>query len=521
MSARFYIFVLLIFFGFQLTSQKSIPVIPQPRVAQVVSDSFNLSQTLKLAFPQELKQEAHYLQKELFAKKGLFVTFEQDAKKANILLQIEKSKKPVDGAYKLKMSAHSIEITGDDAEGVFHGIQTLLQLVSVSKEQLACWNVEDSPEFTWRGFMLDESRHFFGKEKVKQLLDYMAFYKLNRFHWHLTDEPGWRIEIKKYPLLAFTGGVGNYLNPDAAPKYYTQDEISEIVQYAAERKIEVIPEIDMPGHARAANRAYPQFSGGGSEKHPEFTFDPGKEETYQYLTDILKEVNTLFPSEMIHLGGDEVHYGNEMWKTNPGIQELMQRENLKDLPEVEKYFMVRMADSLFAMNNHFLAWDEMAEIALPTEKTLIFWWRHDRKDQLQKALNKDYSVVLCPRIPFYFDFVQAQEHRVGRKWWQGQDYSSLEKVYSFDVSNYLESTKNRPQVKGFQANLWTETVGTEQRLDFMIFPRLSALAEAAWGQNKDYENYLEKLKLHLLLYKKEGIYYFNPFNPAESPEPRY
>ena len=345
----------------------------------------------------------------------------------------------------------------------------------------------------------------------------MALYKLNRFHWHLTDEPGWRIEIKKYPLLTYTGGVGNYTDHNAPPLYYTQDDIKELVRYAAERKIEIIPEIDMPGHARAANRAYPQYSGGGSERYPEFTFDPGNEETYQYLTDILKEINVLFPSDMIHIGGDEVHFGNEQWNHNEGIKKLMARENLKGLPDVEKYFMVRMADSLYSMNNTFLAWDEMADISLPTDKTIIFWWRHDRTDQLNKALEKDYSVVLCPRIPMYFDFVQDQEHKVGRRW--GKDFSPLELVYNFSTNNIVD-TKYNNQVLGFQANLWTETVQTEQRLDFMIFPRISALSEAAWGQNNDYQDYLKRLESHLELYKKDNLYFFNPLVATDNAEPK-
>lgn len=517
MKYNFLLLILIILFQ-GAKAQENIPIIPLPQSYTYVNESFDINRQLKIAFDDEFKNEAYFLQKQLFEIKGITAIFESDVKDAHISLLKQQSEISKKGAYKVQMNKYNIQITAAEDEGIFNGIASVIQLVAVSQNKVACWNIEDAPLYEWRGFMLDESRHFFGIEKVKQLLDYMALYKLNRFHWHLTDEPGWRIEIKKYPLLTYTGGVGNFTDHNAPPKYYTQKQIKEVVSYAAERKIVVIPEIDMPGHARAANRAYPEFSGGGSERYPEFTFDPGNEKTYQYLTDILKEINVLFPSEMIHLGGDEVHFGNEAWNHNEGVKALMKRENMTELAQVEKYFMVRMADSLFAMNNKILAWDEMAEIALPIDKTIIFWWRHDKKDQLQKALDKNYPVVLCPRIPFYFDFVQDESHRIGRRW--ASNYSDLEKVYKFTTNNLINE-KNKSQVLGFQANLWTETVSTEQRLDFMTYPRISALAEAAWGQNNNYEDYLNRLKLQLSLYQKSNIYYFNPFEIIDQKEPKY
>lgn len=512
-----YLFLILIFLFQAATAQENIPIIPLPQSYTVVNESFDLNRQLKIAYDEDFKSEAHYLQQQLFALKGITAIFESNTQNAHITLLKQQPKSDMKGAYTVQMNKNRIQIAAAEDEGIFNGIASVLQLVAVSDHQISCWDIDDEPLYAWRGYMLDESRHFFGIEKVKQTLDYMALYKLNRFHWHLTDEPGWRIEIKKYPMLTYTGGVGNFTDHNAPPQYYTQEQVKEIVAYAAARKIVVIPEIDMPGHARAANRAYPEFSGGGSERYPEFTFDPGNEETYRYLTDILKEVNVLFPSEMIHLGGDEVHFGNEAWNHNEGVKALMKRENMTELPQVEKYFMVRMADSLFAMNNKILAWDEMAEITLPTDKTIIFWWRHDQKDQLQKALDKNYPVVLCPRIPFYFDFVQDESHQVGRRW--AGDFSDLEKVYRFNTDNLIDS-KNKSQILGFQANLWTEVVSTEQRMDFMTYPRISALAEAAWGNNRDYDAYLNRLKLQFPLYEQSNIYYFNPFDPSEQAEPK-
>ena len=516
MKNHFLILIFMVLFQ-SVAAQSTMPVIPLPQKYSAVNESFNSNRQLKIAFDKNFSNEAYFLQKQLFELKGITSNFESDAQNADIHLSEQQLSNQTKGAYSIEMNKNKIRIVAGEDEGIFNGIASLLQMVAVSDGQVECWNIEDAPLYEWRGFMLDESRHFFGMEKVKQLLDYMALYKLNRFHWHLTDEPGWRIEIKKYPLLTYTGGVGNYTDYNAPPTYYTQEQIKEIVSYAAERKIEVIPEIDMPGHARAANRAYPEFSGGGSERYPEFTFDPGNEKTYQYLTDILKEVDVLFPSEMIHLGGDEVHFGNEAWNHNEGVKALMKRENMTELPQVEKYFMVRMADSLFAMNNKILAWDEMAEITLPIDQTIIFWWRHDQKDQLQKALDKNYPVVLCPRIPFYFDFVQDESHQTGRRW--AGDFSDLEKAYRFNISNLVDE-KNKNQVLGFQANLWTEEIASEQRLDFMTYPRISALAEAAWGNNGDYDAYLNRLKLQFPLYEESNIYYFNPFDLSEQAEPK-
>lgn len=512
------LFILIALLGLSFSGFANPPIIPLPQSFSKVGEEYKINDQLKIYFDNEFANEAYYMQKQLFKIKNIITSYEANKAEADIILAYDNtnSSQPK-GAYSLKMNTKEIIISSNNDEGIINGVSSLLQIVAASDKNISCWNIDDYPQHQWRGFMLDESRHFFGKEKVKQLLDYMALYKLNKFHWHLTDEPGWRIEIKKYPLLTYTGGVGTYTDHNAPPKYYTQNDIEEIVRYASERKIEVIPEIDMPGHARAANRAYPEYSGGGSERYPEFTFDPGNEDTYQYLTDILKEINVMFPSEKIHLGGDEVHFGNEQWNHNEGIKKLMEKENLKDLPEVEKYFMIRMADSLYAMNNTFLAWDEMADISLPTDQTIIFWWRHDKRDQLQKALEKNYSVVLCPRIPMYFDFVQSEEHKVGRRW--VKDFSPLELVYNFDVENIVD-IKYGKQVLGFQANLWSETVQTEQRLDYMIYPRISALAEAAWGQNNDYDDYLKRLDQHLPLYRKDNIYFFNPLSPSENAEPK-
>jgi hexosaminidase len=367
--------------------------------------------------------------------------------------------------------------------------------------------------------MLDESRHFFGRQEVEKLLDWMAFYKLNRFHWHLTDANGWRIEIKKYPLLTTIGGRGNYSDSTAAAQYYTQDEIREIVDYAKKRGIAVIPEIDMPGHATAANHAYPQFSGGYAKGWADFTLNPASDETYRFVADIFRELLPLFPEHIIHMGGDEVALGIRAWADNPAVTSRMKELGYTDLTQMEYYFLRRVADSLVRLGGRPVCWDEAVPAGLPVDKTIITWWRHNLPGTLADALKKGYPVILCPRLPFYFDFVQDSTHRSGRKW--SGKFNSYRDVYDFPDGKIAPDALPNPQILGMQANLWTETVVSARRLQFLTFPRMAALAEAAWTSksNKDIQSFDIRLKGHLSLYEKAGVYYYDPFDPGLHAEP--
>ncbi len=501
-----------------LWTQKRADIIPVPTNTADRQGEFELHVDLRILKSTCFAGELYFLRKELLRNQNLSSIIVDDRNKAEIILE----KKKLDNglSYELEIMPKQIIIQAENNEGIFYGIISLLQLVNNNQNgAISCAKISDAPAYPWRGIMLDESRHFFGKEKVKSLLDWMAYYKLNRFHWHLTDEPGWRIEILNYPRLGEIGGVGNHSNKKAPCRYYTQEDIKEIVAYAAERHITVIPEIDMPGHATAANRAYPEFSGGGSEKYPDFTFHPAKEGTYQYLTNILREVDVLFPSQMIHIGGDEVSFGNHQWKTDEAVQQLMQAEKLADLKAVEDLFMRRMSDSLLKMNNQILVWDEMAGANLPKENSIIFWWRHDQPEQLELGLRNGHKTVICPRIPLYFDFVQHPDHKVGRRW--DGDFNPLEKVYNYSIESLSIAPKYKTLILGFQANLWTETIDSNERFDFLFFPRIAAMAEAVWSNDtqKDYADFLNRLKPHLCQYKEAGLYYFNPFDAEEHPEP--
>ncbi len=502
-------------------ADENISIIPQPNNMEVGKGSVTLNGDVTLSH----NSESLLLLVENFKTDVAELISLSDGNDENANIKLELTTAGAnDQAYYLETSKKGVVIRAGSEKGLYYGLQTLKQLMLFSnsakgKVVLPVLTIDDAPRFGWRGLMLDESRSFFGVEKVKELLELMSLQKLNVFHWHLTDDPGWRIEIKKYPKLATIGGVGNELDPDAPAQFYTQDEIKEIVQFAAERFIQVIPEIDMPGHARAANRAYPEYSGGGSEAHPEFTFNPGKEETYAYLTDILREITTLFPSQYIHMGGDEVHFGNEKWNTDPNVRQLMRREKLEDLKAVEHYFVHRMADSIRMLNKTVIGWDEIVDLNLAADNSLVMWWRHDKVNKLQAALDGGYDVVLCPRIPLYYDFDQDASHQYGRKW--GGAYSPLDMVYAFPPDTLLNLTQNQKLIKGIQANIWTERIDDVERLDYMTHPRLSALAEAAWTnkENKNFDDFKERLKPMLSYFDALGIGYNNPFEPELTPEP--
>ncbi len=502
-----------------------VGIIPQPQSVRLGKDSLEIKGSVNMVDTEKVSVSTlQYLKINLMDRFQIYSRHDVTEPSAIVFQHVEQSKGFVnDESYELIIDDNGVTLKAKSDKGYFNAANSLLQLLyfydTKSGIKLPYLTIKDGPEYGWRGFMLDESRHFFGKDKVKQLLDWMAYYKLNKFHWHLTDEPAWRIEVKQYPFLTLVGGVGNYLNPLAPAQYYSQADITEIVAYATARQIEVIPEIDMPGHATAANRAYPQFSGGGTKEHPDFTFHPAKESTYTYLSNILKEVHVLFPSNMIHLGGDEVAFGSKAWDDDKAVQDLKQKFGYHTNKEVETYFMRRMADTLANLGAKLLVWDEMADAGLPKDKTIQYWWRHDKVSQLELALKKGYATVLCPRLPLYFDFVQAEDHRFGRKW--NKDFNALERVYHYDPTIYTNKEFYKGQILGVQANLWTERIHNEQRLDFMVFPRIATLAELAWTRKdrKDYENFKSILKKHVVLYQSDGIYFYDPFKNSNA-EPK-
>ncbi|WP_313154911.1 beta-N-acetylhexosaminidase [Sphingobacterium multivorum] len=511
---------LLLFLLMQFV-EAQVAIIPHPQQQEARKGKLILGRNIGIVSDPYFDPTIVYFKKLLLGRFGIsaYATAMVD----EALVRVSWDKTLEHEAYRLQIDPTQIRIYASDKSGLVNGISSLDQLLSVAAQkgdqrELDAVDIKDKAQFAWRGFMLDESRHFFGKEKVKSLLDWMAFYKLNKFHWHLTDEPAWRLSIQRYPWLTQIGGIGNYFDPYAGVQYYTQNDISEIIAYADERNIEVIPEIDMPGHATAANRAYPFLSGGGNEKHPDFTFHPAKNTTYSFLTHVLREVKALFPSTYIHLGGDEVAFGSDAWNNDLKVQELKKAEGLKSNKEVEAYFIRRMADSVARINGKIIVWDEMVDAKLNKAQTVMMWWRHDKPEQLNKILEKGYQAILTPRLPLYFDFVQQENHRYGRKW--GKGFNPIQDVYNFAGEQLDSLGGRRKQLLGIQANLWTETVTNTNRLDYLVFPRIAALAEAAWtpGKQRNFDQFSHVLKQHLALYREQGLYYFDPFQDS-NPEP--
>ena len=515
---KYIVLALMGIFGVANASATQISVIPYPSQVQVHKGNYDASAGYNInCMDASLAGEAAFL-KEKLAERGINATITNGSKTANGINLAINGKVDGDEAYKLDIQKKKIVIDGATPAGVFYGVQTLLQLIDNNGMQRM--TVRDNPRYAWRGYMRDDARHFTGVESTKQLLDLMAYFKMNRFHWHLTDSQGWRIEIKKYPLLATVGGQGSHSDPDAPVTYYTQDQIRDIVDYASKRHIEIIPEIDMPGHATAANRAYPEYNGGGSEMFPDFTFNPGKESTYTFLTDVLSEIAALFPSPYMHIGGDEVAYGIEAWEKDPDVQALMKREGFTQVKQAERYFMNRMIGEVGHLGKTLAGWDELIDLGVD-KSTMIMWWRHNLPEYLTRSLNEGYTTVLCPRKPLYFDFVQHESHKVGRIW---DGFCPLEDVYAFP-DPWFESIGVTPEMQkcviGMQANAWSELLQNSNRVDFMTWPRLCAIAESAWtpAASKDFAGFETRLDNAYRLFDKMGIYYFDHRDPAHHPEP--
>ena len=356
--------------------------------------------------------------------------------------------------------------------------------------------------------MLDEARHFHGTKQVKAILDMMARYKLNRFHWHLSDEQGWRIEIKAFPELCEIAAIGCHTDPKAPARFYTQDQIREILEYAAERHIEVIPEIDMPGHATAFTRAFPDLDGGNR------TINPGNEKTYDVLTTIMKEVDELFTGRYIHIGGDEVDKSG--WGRLPEVKDLMARENIDDINDVQNYFGRRLCDIVLgSTDKEIMAWDDLLDSGTSPDKKIIYWWRTRRPEYLDMGLEKGFRMIVSPERPFYLDYIQdindVQGHEADIK-----SVNDIKDIYEYHISD-------NPLIIGTQSNLWTERVCTSNRLEYMVFPRLIALAERAWTyqKNMDYDGFMKRMEKEFEYLDSMGIYYYDYRNPERHPEPMW
>lgn len=427
--------------------------------------------------------------------------------------------------YELDVTGEMIHIRAQNAIGLFYGVQTLRQLLPVAPDgQIAIPAVEirDEPRFGWRGLHLDVSRHFFPKEFIKKYLDHMARYKLNVFHWHLVDGPGWRLEIDQYPKLTEVGAwrvdktkeawdwsateIGK--PTDGRPAYggfYTKDDIREIVAYASERFIEVIPEIEMPGHSYAALAAYPELlcvnnDVIGNIQFGTDAFCAGNEKSYEFLENILDETMELFPSRLIHIGGDEV--AKSAWHNCPRCQGLMERESLENEEELQSYFIRRMANYIESKGREVIGWDEILEGGL-AENAKVMSWRGMQGGI--KSANMGHDVVMSPNSYTYFDLYQGDQSL------EPPAYSQLllTQVYKFDPIPEDISEDKKHHILGGHACLWTETVQTPEHAEYMLFPRLFALAETVWSpkENLNWDSFKDRMEFNFQRLDEAGINY--------------
>jgi hexosaminidase len=414
----------------------------------------------------------------------------------------------------LAVNRANVVIRARTAAGIFYGTQSLLQLlppeilstnvVTNVDWQIPCVEIQDKPRFAWRGFMLDVSRHFFTKAEVERTLDLMALYKLNTFHWHLVDDNGWRIEIKKYPKLtsvgAWRGGIDFGLDPKSSTAYgadgryggfYTQQDIRDVVAYAAARHITVVPEIEMPGHSAAALRAYPEYlcQPPADGKRGGNVYCAGNEATFAFLNDILGEVAPLFPAKYIHIGGDEVDKGN--WQHCPLCQERKKTENLKDERELQAYFTRRVEKLVNAHGKTLIGWSEIREGGLAASAALMDWIGGGAE-----AAASGHDVVMSPTSHCYFDYSQSTNRAAEPIAIGG--YIPLSRVYEFDPMPEKLAPEFQAHVLGGQATLWAEFVPNIRHAQYMMFPRLGALSEVVWSPKnaRDWNDFQKRTALN-------------------------
>lgn len=500
---------LLFFYSCDKPVEYSKSIIPEPFRTKVVSGSFQLIASPKVY--TDLKDEEKNVILNYF---DTYIATTPIDEKTDATIKLLTNDSFDDEAYKLTISEDDISIEARDGRGIFYGIQSFLQLYNSNEDHtIPCMVIEDKPRFEYRGFMLDVSRHFASVEFIKKQLDVMAYFKLNTFHWHLTDGAGWRLEIKKYPELTEKAAwrpIQDYRkwgesgkpfctkdHPTAYGGYYTQEEVKDIVQYAKERFITVIPEIEMPAHSEEVLAVYPHLSCyGKGGMNSEFCI--GNEETFVFLENVLSEVIELFPSEYIHIGGDEA--GQDAWRNCKKCQARKAENKLKDEYELQSYLVVRIEKFLNEKGKKLLGWDEILEGGIAPSATIMSW--RGEKGGI-KAAQSGHNVVMTPGEYCYFDSYQdappTQPDAMS-------GYLPLNKVYGYNpIPDILK--EDSIYILGVQANLWREWIVTDEHTEMMMYPRLLALAEVAWTYpgNKDLESFRERVIPAISNLRSKGV----------------
>ena len=486
-------------------------VLPMPQsISLQQGEPFVLNGDEQILAGEGLQQEAEFLQAYLKDMTGLTLPIAQKRVKKVSYIELAVSPKVTEKeGYVLYINKKGVTITGGSAAGVFYGIQTLRKSLSPDTRTLTSATVTDAPRFSWRGMHLDCSRHFFSIAFIKKFLDLLAMHNMNVFHWHLTDDQGWRIEIKKWPKLVTVGsqrsGTIIGTNSDLDDKipyggYYTQAQAREIVEYAAARHITVVPEIDMPGHMLAALASYPELGcTGGPYQVGHYwgvykdVLCVGNEKVYQFVEDVLAEVMDIFPSEVIHIGGDETP--TDKWQQCPKCQAVGS--------PLQAHFTKRVFDFLTSKGRRALGWDEILDGS--PQDAMIMSWRGTEPGA--KAAETGHDVVMTPTTFCYFDYQQAEDVQFEPSRCGG--FIPVEKVYALDPAPDSLSVEAKTHILGAQANLWTEYITNEDMLEYQALPRMSALAEVQWSQpeRKDYEAFKQRLTRLTDLFERYGYVY--------------
>ncbi|WP_158796957.1 beta-N-acetylhexosaminidase [Pedobacter sp. L105] len=485
------------------TASAQLAIIPQPLHVTAAKGAFVLKGQGVIGVDQESEAVGRYLQRYLLDTYALvFKVNVYQHIPLHTAIKLISNKSSAEGAYTLSVNSGGITIGGNGA-GVFYGVQSLLQLMPQGRGMLfrvpAC-TVEDQPRFNWRGLSLDVSRHFFTVAEVEKYIDVMAHYKLNVFHWHLTDDEGWRIQIDKYPKLTEVGSKISYwakqgkfrkldnLVDDGRDGFYTKADIREVIKYAKDRYITILPEIEMPGHSEAAIFAYPELGCQDSTgaKNRVRMYDPS-EHTFQFLEDVLSEVIELFPNDYIHIGGDEAEMDD--WLHSPTAVALMKKEHLKNVREIQSYFIKRIEKFLLSKNKKLVGWDEILEGGL-AESATVMSWRGEEGGLA--AARMHHPVVMTPLPYMYFDAPQAKvaTEPIG---WNPPVYWQM--VYQYEPVSASLAANETSYILGAQGNIWTEKVPNLQHLEYMVYPRALAVAELTWTakENKNIDRFEQSM----------------------------
>jgi hexosaminidase len=493
--------IVFLFVG-QFVIQAQPSVIPQPLSIHLTSDQLlSVNSVLYIVYDSKLVAEANLLSQNIKKVTGIDVKFSHNPPKTSsintIYLKLDKNTSSDVESYQLQINNKGVVITASDAAGIFYGGVTLQQLLNRPTKDKQQWQlpfveIHDKPRFGWRGLMLDCSRTFIALEYLKKTIDRMAFYKMNTLQLHLTDDQGWRLEITKYSLLTKQGAYFDkkYNEPKEFQGFYTQQQIKDLVVYAQSRHVQIVPEIESPGHSSAALNVYPQFSCTGKivPIHPLLdpvglindVFCAGNPDSYKLLNEVIKEEAALFPSPYLHLGGDEVR--KDPWKECPKCQAVMSKLHIKDEEKLQSYFMSKLGNEVLQYKKRPVAWGEILDGEGISKDWVIMVWRQQQTSI--KATKDGYDVVMSPFSHLYFDY----------------DYSTTntKKVYSYQPVPADATAEEKRHYLGIQANFWSHIDRTESRIDYQLFPRLLALAERAWSDEavNDYNNFAIRKSNH-------------------------